>query len=237
VREAANRAKGQNNLRELAIAMHNYNDTFGSLPPAVIYDEDGKPLHSWRVLLLPYLEQNALFQQLRLSEPWDSPHNEPLLAWMPKVFAEPGGEGMAGILTRYQVFVGPGAPFECVTTPQLQPYRFAGAAGKLFVKSSPPRIPATFVDGLANTILIAEAAEAVPWAKPADLAFTANGPLPKLGTPSAGYFNAAMGDGSVWRFRKEIDEPTLRALITPNGGEITPPVPALSDAPAGGRFR
>src|SRR5205823_3656064 len=108
--------------------------------------------HSWRVLLLPYLEQGILFQQIRLSEPWDSPHNQPLLARMPRVFAEPGKDP-TGNSTRYQVFVGPGAPFESGMTSQLRPYPFAMTAGKVFVKYPPPRIPASFSDGASNTIL------------------------------------------------------------------------------------
>ena len=87
VRQSANRAQSANNLRQIALAMHNYHDSNGHFPAQAIYSKDGKPLLSWRVLLLPYLDQDALYRQFKLDEAWDGPHNEKLLAQMPKLFA------------------------------------------------------------------------------------------------------------------------------------------------------
>jgi RNA polymerase sigma factor (sigma-70 family) len=99
-------ARKQNilNLKQIALAMHNYNDIMGSFPPPAIYSKDGKPLLSWRVALLPYLDQGNLYRQFHLDEPWDSAHNKKLLANRLKVYHIPGSEDW--ISTYYQVFVG-----------------------------------------------------------------------------------------------------------------------------------
>src|SRR5438093_7201056 len=76
-----------NNLKQLALAMHNYHDTYGHLPPAALKNKKGKPLLSWRVALLPFVEEDKLYKEFRLDEPWDSAHNKKLLAKMPKLFA------------------------------------------------------------------------------------------------------------------------------------------------------
>src|SRR5262249_51556565 len=88
-REAASRMQNQNNLKEMALAMHNYHDVNGKFPPAAICDKQGKPLLSWRVAILPYVEQDNLYKQFKLDEPWDSEHNKKLIAQMPKVYALP----------------------------------------------------------------------------------------------------------------------------------------------------
>src|SRR5438445_175426 len=94
--------------------MHSYQDRHGRLPPAVVYGNYGKPLYSWRVLLLPYLEQDNLYQRFHLDEPWDSPHNIRLLEEMPAAYAPPPRkrELLPAHHTICQVFVGKGAAFE-----------------------------------------------------------------------------------------------------------------------------
>src|SRR5437588_6801844 len=88
-REAARRAQCTNNLKQIGLAMHNYHSSNNCFPPAFTTDRDGKPLLSWRVLLLPYLECSSLYANFHLDEPWDSPHNRPLVNQMPSVFACP----------------------------------------------------------------------------------------------------------------------------------------------------
>jgi hypothetical protein len=200
-RESAQRVRSANNMRQLAIAMHNYHDTHGRFPPAVVYSQDGKPLYSWRILLLPYVEQEKLYKEFNLEEPWDSEHNKTLLAKMPEIYAPTGTKTKEPFTTFYQVFYGPGAAFE-------------GKEGK--------RIPHDFQDGTSNTILFAEAGEPVPWTKPVDLPYAADKPLPKLGglLPDLPSLNVAMADGSVRSVNRTVSEKTLRAAITPNGGEI-----------------
>jgi hypothetical protein len=199
VRSAAARTQSANNLKQIALAMHNYHDTYGAFPPHAIYGKDGKPLLSWRVQILPFIEQDNLYKQFHLDEPWDSPHNKKLLEGMPKVYAVPVDEkATKAHETHYLGFVGKGAFFN-------------GKKG----------IPiAAITDGTSNTILVVEAAKSVPWTKPDDLPFEAGKPLPKLGAFWPNGFQAAFCDGSVRMLRKDLKEATLRALITINGGEV-----------------
>lgn len=182
-----------NSLKQLAFAMHAYCDVHGTLPAQAIFDKRGKPLLSWRVSVLPFIEQEALFREFRLNEPWDSPHNLALLPKMPSTFASwrkssSQNWGMAF----YQVLVGDGAAFE-------------GKRGL--------RLKADFPDGLANTILIVQTEEPVPWTKPDDLRYAAD-----LSLPTRTRFYAALADGSV-HFFDHADEATIRAAITRNGKE------------------
>jgi prepilin-type processing-associated H-X9-DG protein len=201
VREAANRAKDQNNLKQIALAMHNYHDAMGALPRHAIYSEDGKtPLLSWRVAILPYIDEGNLYKQFKLDEPWDSPNNKPLIARMPMIYAMPNTPpAKEPGLTYYQVFVGKGAAWE------RQP------RGQRLTD---------FTDGTSNTLMVVEAADAVTWTKPDDLAFDPEKPLPKVGGHFPGGFNAAFMDGSVRFFRSTLDPVVLKALITRDGGEV-----------------
>jgi Protein of unknown function (DUF1559)/Domain of unknown function (DUF4190) len=234
VRGAAMRINSQNNLKQIAIGMHNFHSTYNEFPPAVVYDRDGKPLYSWRVLLLPYVEEGALYQEFHLDEPWDSPHNKPLLARMPRVYAPPGSPPQEPYATYYHVFDGPGAIFDSDKSKGLRPFNLPGVgpfgvpgpgavgqpAGPSLMQSSPSRRLVDITDGTSNTIMIVEAGDPVPWTKPADLRWDPNGPLPKLGGLFNGDFNVALADGSVRFISKPTAEHTVRARITANGGEI-----------------
>src|SRR5207253_5726964 len=109
VTESAGREELTNNLKQIAIAFHNYASAHRDhFPAAAIYSKDGKPLLSWRVALLPYLEQDNLYKQFKLDEPWDSEHNKKLIARMPKVFASsPDPKLTAAGKTTFVVPVGP----------------------------------------------------------------------------------------------------------------------------------
>jgi hypothetical protein len=203
MRESADRARDSNNLKQIVLAMHNFNDATGNLPAHAIYSKDGKPLLSWRVAILPYIEQDQLYKEFRLDEPWDSEHNKKLIPKMPQIYVSPKSTANEPGRTHYQVFVGGGAPWQ------------RGAAG--------PNIPRTFVDGTSNTIMIAEAGEAVPWTKPDDLPYDPAKPLPKLGLTVDKSFLVAMADGSVRWVKRSVTEKTLRAAITAAGGEILGP--------------
>src|SRR5947209_5662222 len=109
-REAARRAQCVNNLKQIGLGLHNYLSANGSFPPAAITDADGKPLLSWRVAILPFIEEPGFHREFKLDEPWDSPHNMALLSRMPRPYlcpSEPPGSGT----TTYQVIVGPGTLF------------------------------------------------------------------------------------------------------------------------------
>src|SRR5262245_66359 len=82
-REAARRSQCKNNLKQIALALLNYESRYGTFPPAYVADESGKPMHSWRVLILPDLDQQALYNDYNFSEPWDGPNNSRLLTRIP----------------------------------------------------------------------------------------------------------------------------------------------------------
>jgi prepilin-type processing-associated H-X9-DG protein len=196
--ERVRRMRSANNLKQLGLAMHIYHDSKGSFPPAAVFDKDGTPLLSWRVLLLPYLDQKKLSEEFHLDEAWDSAHNKKLLERMPKVYEIDADSKKTGE-TVYLAFTGNGAVFE-------------GKKG----------IPITDItDGTSNTLMFVESARAVPWTKPEDLPYDAAKALPKLGTAATG-FNAAFCDGSVRFINSKTPEKTIRSLITRNGGEILP---------------
>jgi hypothetical protein len=219
VREAAGRAQGQNNLKMMSIAMLNFHDVNGAFPRAAPFrSPEGKPLLSWRVAILPYIERQDLYQQFKLDEPWDSPHNIRLLGMIPRTYLQPGRENDGSGMTHYQVFVGPGTIFDDSTLPKKPQLAFGGPN---FAR--PPerglRI-ADITDGMSNTILIAEGANPVPWTKPDDLPFDPRGPLPPLGSPSSRGFTVAIADCSTRFIDRSVPESTIRAMITRNGGEV-----------------
>src|SRR2546430_1113440 len=140
----------------MALAMHNYHDATGALPAAAICGQDGRPLLSWRVAILPYVEQADLYNEFHLEEPWDSPHNSKLLSRMPKLYEGPGADDPPG-RTRYRVFTGDQAAF-----PERSRQPGPLSVGRRFIE---------FTDGTSNTLLIVEAGEAVPWTKPDELPY------------------------------------------------------------------
>ena len=204
---ASARSRSVNNLKQIALAFHIYHDKVQAFP-AGIYGPDGKVGLSWRVQILPVIEQEGLYKEFKLDEPWDSDHNKKLIAKMPAVYAPPKGAGVAAGLTYYQAFSGQGT-----IIPPPAPNGKAGAPVpglKIFAVT----------DGTSNTFLAAEAADPVIWTKPADLAFDDKKPTPKLGGLFEGGFNVAMCDGSVRFIQGKTDDKLIRALITAQGGEV-----------------
>jgi RNA polymerase sigma factor (sigma-70 family) len=195
--EAANRARSQNNLKQIGLAFHSYHDTTNAFPTGAIYSKDGKPLLSWRVAILPYLDQDALFKSFKLDEPWDSEHNKKLVAQMPRTYELPGKKAE------------PGHTFYCVFTGQ----------GSLFDGQKPSKLQ-TIVDGTSNTFLAVEAAASVLWTKPDDLPFDASKPLPKLGGFFKDGYNVLICDGSVRFISQNADEKVLKLFIQP--ADLTP---------------
>jgi prepilin-type processing-associated H-X9-DG protein len=198
---AKTKGTAQNNLKQLALAMHNYHST-NEFMPAAIYSKDGKrALLSWRVAMLPFLEQEKLYKEFKLDEAWDSDHNKKLIAKMPDVFKDPSAPpSKEPGMTHYQVFVGGGSAF------RLQPQ-----SCRLF----------DITDGTSNTIMIVTTADPVTWTKPGDIRFDLSKPLPKLGLggkPS----NIAMFDGSVRAIGAKTSERTIKMAITAAGGELMP---------------
>jgi hypothetical protein len=194
--------RSANNLRQIALALHNYNDTYGKLPAVASFDKESKPLLSWRVHILPFIEQQTLYQEFHLDEPWDSEHNKKLIPRMPSVYSCQDAKLSGPGKTTYLAPVGKGN-------------MFTGDATQLRFGDVP--------DGTSNTILLlqANADQAVTWTKPADFAPDLDKPLDILfvGQRDLG-FNAAFADGSVHFLLDTIDRKTLRALFTRAGGEV-----------------
>jgi hypothetical protein len=195
---AKQRLTSQNNLKQIVLAIINCSDTNNGSMPTDITDKDGKPLLSWRVAILPYVEEDALYKQFKLDEPWDSADNKKLIEKMPKLYAPVRGQAQAGS-TFYQVFSG---------------------AGALFGPKQKPRFPASIPDGTSNTGLVFEAGEPVTWTKPADLPFDEKKALPKLGGLFDGELNVGLCDGSVITVKKDFDAAEMKKFITPADGNV-----------------
>jgi hypothetical protein len=198
-REAARRAQSANNLKQIGLAMMNYasatNDTY---PARASFSKQGKPLLSWRVHMLPYLEYDALYKQFHLDEPWDSPHNKTLISQMPPIYRNPSGAAGPG-MANYLAVVGKGLMFE-------------GERGRRL---------ADIRDGTSNTIMVVEANDdrAVTWTRPDDWEFNAQSPMAGLGTAHPGGFTALFADCSVQFLRKGLDATVFQAMLTIAGGE------------------
>jgi hypothetical protein len=198
--EAIRQEKSVSGMHWIATAMRRYHDQHGRFPPAVVTDADGKPLYSWRVLLLPYLNEEGLYRRFHLNRAWDHPSNRPLLDQMPAAFAASGAKP-GGNTTAYQVLTGSGGLFDA-------------PEGRALTE---------ITDGPANTILLVEAADAVPWTKPADVPLGDGSP--KLGGPGTSTFLAVMADGTIRPIPRQTATPALlRGLFTRSGGEaVSPP--------------
>jgi uncharacterized protein (TIGR03067 family)/prepilin-type processing-associated H-X9-DG protein len=200
VREAVDRTQSANNLKQIGLAFHNFHDTYKGFPAHAIYSKDGKtPLLSWRVAILPFIDEADLYQQFKLDEPWDSPHNKKLIPKMPKMYGALGKAKKGEGLTYYQVFTGPGTVFD---------------------GNKQMRI-AQITDGTSNTMLAVEAKNGVVWSRPDDLKLPKEGEkLPALGGMFTNGFNVLFCDGSVRFMSYQVPAQTLRAVITPAGGEV-----------------
>ncbi len=196
-----------NNLKQLGFAMHAMHDTYTFIPGDAGPGGLTKSV-SWRVMALPFIEQDNLYKMLDHNIALEDPRNMKVLEGMemPKIFEHPGRPAPKGH-TYFRVF---SLPKNAKGTER--PFFKEGERG--------PRLT-DVTDGLSNTIIIVEAEEAVPWYKPDVLAYDGKLPLPPLGAKGADKFLAVMGDGSVKLLRpSKLGEKTLRALITINGGEV-----------------
>ena len=212
VQESAIRSVCVNNEKQIVLALHNYNSSHKNLfPPAYSTSPDGKPLLSWRVLILPYLEQGSLYKEFHLDEPWDSPHNRALIARMPEVYR---------------------CPMESADAAREGKTRYVAPRGpNTFLRGAEPISIKEITDGTSNTIAFIDGGDdrAVTWTKPDDWDVS-----PAATDPFRGIFEAhrsrrrhgttvAMADGSVRFFTDRIKPETLRALLTIAGGEVISP--------------
>ena len=196
LRRHANRGNDANNLKQLGLAVGNYDDANGKMIGPYAQDWQGvlNTEMSFRVSLMPYIEATDLGSRIDWAQPWDSVKNTPMTSIPYKLFQSPDTPDRSKPDTPYRVFYGGGALFE--------------------VDGKPVKLREV-PDGLSNTILFVHATETVPWAKPQEFPYTPTTPLPPLGSPglSRDGFNAAFADGSVRFLRHTIAEADLRSLI------------------------
>jgi hypothetical protein len=201
-REAARRMQSTNNLRQLGLAILNYESAYRQLPSRAVVDKKGTPLLSWRVTMLPYLEQQELYNEFHQDEPWDSDHNIKLLDRMPALFTRPGFEGPPG------------------HTPYLATYK----KGSVWTLAKPRLRDIT--DGTSNTIAVIEVSDenAVPWTKPDDLDLDAVDAFDFMRDPVS---HVLFFDCSVRAFPAYIGAAPggLDPYVTSNGGEVNPELP------------
>jgi hypothetical protein len=181
--------------------MHNYHSAFGSFPAVANFDKDGKPLLSWRVHLLPFLDEQKLYQEFHLNEPWDSEHNKALIKRMPAVYRSPNIKWNLEGKTTYLAPVG-------------KALMFTGDAHGVTIKE--------ITDGLAITILLVDGSDdqAVLWTKPEDLKIDPKDPMRGLLGHYRGGFYTVFADASVHFIPEKFDKAMLYALFTRNGGEL-----------------
>jgi hypothetical protein len=203
ITESNRRHRRFRQFKDMTIAMINYHDVKKHLPASALRDKNGRPLLSWRVAILPYLDEVELYKQFHLDEPWNSPHNRTLIAKMPAVYADPDPKLRESTnlgKTTYQVPVSPGTVFgnnEGVT------YR-------------------DITDGTSKTALIVEVepSRAVEWTKPQDWEVDMQNPLEGVAREDRNVFTAGFADAHVEEIPVEVDPQTLRAILTRGGREV-----------------
>jgi prepilin-type processing-associated H-X9-DG protein len=199
-RPAAIRAQCTNNLKQIALALHNYEQAHKVLPPPYTVDASDRPLHSWRTLILPYLEQESLYRTIDLAKPWNDPANAKALGTFVGVFCCYGAVRPTNNTTTYLAIVSPNGCF------------FPGQSRSL----------SEIKDGTSNTLMVIETGEenAVPWMAPVDAdesLVMRLGPTTKLHHP--GGTNACFVDGSVRFLKASTPGKLRRALMTISGND------------------
>lgn len=204
-RDAAIACQAQSHLNQLQLALCNYHAMHGCFPPAYLADTNGKPAHSWRVLILPFIEQEALYRAYRFDEPWNGPNNFKLVERMPQIFhmpSEPDSTSITNIVT----IVGPDTAFPGSKSTRIK----------------------DFTDGLDQTILLTEiAASDIAWLEPRDLraeemSFTVNDkekPSISCSRRRRGPYVVFADSISAYEVSRVLRPQTLKALTTIAGGE------------------
>ncbi len=198
-RTTAKRVQSMNNLKQIALAMHIYHDQHKRFPPRASYDKDGKPLLSWRVHLLPYLDQQALYNQFKLDEPWDSEHNMAAASAIPVQYLDPLASLEPG-KTTYVLPIAEGTVFGGKESLRIRDIR----------------------DGTSNTLMVmcARSEKAAFWSKPDDLPVAEAGLKELLFDQQHPEFLAALCDGSVRAFSQLTDPKTLWHLLLANDSQV-----------------
>ena len=197
----------KNNLKEIGLAFHNHEGVFQTLPRADGTGDGKKTGLSWRVHLLPFLDQQGLYDQFHFDEPWDSEHNKQLIAKMPDVFRSPESKADAGKTT----YLGNAGETGLFTKPK-----------KGQTKSPPPGIGMQQItDGTSNTAAMIEVSDerAVIWTKPDDFEPDPKDFLRGVVDAASQSFHLGLADGSVRTMSKKTPQDLLKAIFSRNGGE------------------
>lgn len=198
-REPARRSQCKNNLKQIGLALHNYHDTYQALPPAYTVDAHGKPLHSWRTLILPYLEHQALYDKIDLSKPWNDPANAAALKTCPSVYRCPSST----VPSDRAIYLAIAGPDGCLSTTHPRPF-------------------SEITDGISNTLMVVEVpvANAVPWMAPQDADETL---LLSFGEETQWHHTTGthglLADGSVRFLSANLSPALWQALCTVAGNE------------------
>jgi len=192
-------------LRNIALALWQYHETHGSYPPACIADADGRPMHSWRVLLLPYLDQRNAYNQYRFDEPWDGPSNSALASTIGRLRCYECPSSNCNGETNYVAVIGPQTMWPGAKATKM----------------------ADIKDGVGNTIMLVEVHNSgIHWMEPRDLDLSQIkvGVNPPIGTGiSSGHVrgaaNIAFADCSVKAIDGRATPKAIRAALTIAGGE------------------
>jgi type II secretory pathway pseudopilin PulG len=198
--ELERRSQCRSNLKQISVALHEYHDIYGGFPPAYTVDANGKPLHSWRTLILPYMDQQALYDKIDLSKPWDDPTNAEAYATAMDVYHCP----MADLEQGQTVYLAVVTAESCLRPTEMRPI-------------------SEITDGTSNTMVVMEVSVkyAVPWMAPwdADERIVLS-PKPDDDLHHYGGSYYIFADTSIQFLSAETETATLRGLITPAGGEV-----------------
>jgi prepilin-type processing-associated H-X9-DG protein len=206
-RESARRMSCSNNLKQIGLAFHNYHDVYNCFPAGFISDENGTPMHSWRVALLPFLGRGDLYDRYNFDEPWDSPNNQALASEMPDCLACPSAPPAPG-MTNYVVILGDPEQF-----PQT-----------MFAENHWIRMR-DVTDGTSNTIAVVEVSQPVPWMKPgadlklSDMSLSLDSGANSISSQHFGGAQVLFVDGSVQFLSTTLPQEQLRLMIDPADGQ------------------
>ena len=186
------------NLKQQMVALQKYHDQNDCFPPAFRTSEEGKPLLSWRVAILPFLGEHKLYADFHLDEPWDSEHNKSLVAKMPEVFRAPASKADAGKTT----YMGNGGPVGVIARPSVRLEQV--------------------IDGTANTLAIVEVGDkaAVVWTKPAEWVFKAPESIDDFAGLPGEEFSAALCFGNILHLPKATPPVQLTRMFNREDGEF-----------------
>lgn len=219
-RQSARQLASMNNMKQLGLAMHNWHDTYRALPAAYSVNQDDKKLLSWRVHILPFVGQDALYNQFRLDEPWDSENNKKLIPQIPPIYRSPLSASAPGN-TNYRAVLLPEKASAMAAPNKARPPLVIGNS-KVYMYGH--RF-ADITDGTSNTIMLIEVGDpqSVPWTQPDEMVFSEKTDLKGWGMKNQKGFTTLFCDGRVRPLSRQIKREHLKALITRRGAEIIPP--------------